>query len=276
MHFSEKLAHAITTKNSCLMLGLDPNWDKLPDFLKQKDDEAITKAVVFQKFCELMIDACQDYICGVKIQMAYFEVLGCAGIKAVENLIKYARTKELIVLMDAKRGDIGSTCEAYSEAYLGNSTLSGDAVTVNPFLGDDGLRPFYKKGPEKGSFVLVKTSNPSGSQYQKNIYKQIAKDVESAGIKSKNGWSHLGAVVGATNGKEIKIARDLMPSTWILAPGIGAQGGSLEDVLSIRDKKGLGVLIPMSRSILYASSGENFLEAARQEVKKMWDLQQIV
>ena len=97
--------------------------------------------------------------------------------------------------------------------------------------------------------------------------------MESAGIKSKNGWSHLGAVVGATNGKEIKIARDLMPSTWILAPGVGAQGGNLEDVLKIRDKNGFGVLIPMSRSILYASDSEDFLEAAQQEVKKMWKAQ---
>lgn len=275
MHFSDKLADIIKTKNSCLMLGLDPNWDKLPSFLKQREDEALTKAVVFQKFCELMIDACEDYVCGVKIQMAYFEVLGCPGIRAVENIIIYAQEKNLVVLIDAKRGDIGSTCEAYAEAYLGNSTLSGDAVTVNPFLGSDGLEPFYKKGPEKSTFVLVKTSNPSGSQYQEKIYKKIAKDVEIAGTKSKNGWSHLGAVVGATNGKEIQIARELMPSTWVLAPGIGVQGGKMKDVLAIRDKAGLGVLIPVSRSILYASDGEDFIEAAQVEIKKMWKLQKI-
>jgi len=275
MHFSDKLAAAIKAKNSCIMLGLDPNWEKLPAHIKQKDDNEMTQAVVFQKFCELMIDACEAKICGVKIQMAYFEVLGAAGIMAVQNLIAYAKAKDLVVLIDAKRGDIGSTCEAYAKAYLGDGPLGADSITVNPFLGSDGLEPFYNYGPEKGSFVLVKTSNPSGSQYQAPIYEQIAKDVEVAGNKASNGWSHLGAVVGATNGAEIAQARELMPSTWILAPGIGAQGGKTEDVLAIRDKDGLGVLIPVSRSVLYASDGKDFLEAATAEVENLWEAQKV-
>lgn len=275
MHFSDKLAAAIKIKNSCLMLGLDPNWEKLPAHLKQKNDCEMTQSVVFQKFCELMIDACEDNICGVKIQMAYFEVLGAAGIMAVQNLITYAANKGLVVLIDAKRGDIGSTCAAYAKAYLGNGPLGADSVTVNPFLGADGLDPFYAYGPEKGAFVLVKTSNPSGSQYQASIYEQIAKDVESAGKRSENGWSHLGAVVGATNGEAIAQARSLMPSTWILAPGVGTQGGKIEDVLAIRDEDGLGVLIPVSRSVLYASSDENYLKAAQSEIENLWESQKI-
>lgn len=268
MHFSDRLAAIIQKKNSCLMLGLDPNWDLIPGSFKE-GDSLEEKAAVYERFCLKRLHECQEYICGVKIQMAYFEALGSAGIKAVENIIAHigGHHEDLIIMMDAKRGDIGSTCEAYSEAFLGNSPLAGDAITVNPYLGSDGLQPFYEYGPTKSTFVLVKTSNPSSHEYQANIYADVARNLSIAGNLGDCGWSNVGAVVGATNGTAIKEAREYMPNNWILAPGVGAQGGSMDDVLSIRDEDGLGVLIPISRGILYAddpaATAKEYWEAQR-------------
>jgi len=267
MHFSDRLAGIIQRKNSCLMLGLDPNWEKLPAKYKA-DDSLAGKARAYEAFCLDRLHDCQEYVCGVKIQMAYFEALGSIGIKIVENIIRHIRDQHenLIIMIDAKRGDIGTTCEAYSQAFLGSGPLSGDAVTVNPFLGEDGLKPFYDYGTAKSTFVLVKTSNPSSHQYQANIYQDIARDLELAGKKGECGWSHLGAVVGATNEAGIAACRELLPHTWILAPGIGAQGGSMEDVMAIRDQNGLGVIVPISRAVLYA-------EDPKEAMRELWEAQ---
>lgn len=266
MNFSKKLEIAIKKKKSCLMLGLDPNPQKIPPFFEKTAHGA-------QEFCEKILEKTEKFICGIKIQMAYFEVFGKEGIEAVENLIRIAKQKELVVLIDGKRNDIGSTCEAYAEAYLGNGVLAADALTVSPFLGSDGILPFVKncEKNDRGIFVLVKTSNPSAQEFQQPISDLIAQKIEDWGksTKADNEFSSIGAVVGATNGIELKKFRDLMPHTWILAPGIGAQGGKIEDVL-ITQKKGLGVLIPVSRGILYASNGKDFAEKAAESAEKLW------
>lgn len=274
MNFSEKLEAAVKAKNSCLMLGLDPNLDKMP----AKFEKNIGGVY---EFCKEMIDGLEDLVCGIKIQMAYFEVFGHQGIAAVEKLIIDAKKKNLIVLIDGKRNDIGSTAEAYAEAYLGDGGLSGDALTVNPLLGTDGILPFIKYCEEKGKgiFVLVRTSNPSAMEFQGGegeLSVRIAEKVEEWNIttqSAKNNFSSVGAVLGATLPEGmLPFFREEMPHAWFLCPGVGAQGGSMEEVLKCR-KHGLGVLVPVSRSVLYASSGDDYIKAAREEMQKMWEMQ---
>jgi len=303
MHFSDRLAAIIKKKDSCLMLGLDPNWDLIPDNFKEGYTLA-KKAEVYEKFCLERLHQCQKYVCGVKIQMAYFEALGSVGIKAVENIIAHIRDhdEDLIIMMDAKRGDIGATSEAYASSLLsGESPLGGDCVTVNPYMGSDSVVPFISSWlaprPSKALFVLVRTSNPSAAEFQPQIFKDVSAKIEEWGqttrevrretsnlqnqsgdifeyergnfeVEKMHKWSRVGAVVGATNQKELLECRELMPHTWILAPGVGAQGGNMDDVMAIRDEDGLGVLIPISRAVLYA-------EDSAATVKEYWEAQRL-
>ena len=274
MNFSEKLEAIVRKKDSCLVLGLDPNFDLMPAHIP-KSPEGIFL------FCKEIIDACEDKVCGVKIQMAYFEVLGAKGILIVEQLLEYARNKGLITIVDGKRNDIGSTADAYAKAYLEEGPLAADALTVNAYLGDDGILPFVKRCEDngRGIFVLVRTSNPSAAeiQDQKEVSIIIAEKVEEWNISTqseKNNFSAVGAVVGATNPDALKFFREEMPHAWILAPGVGAQGGAMEDVLVVR-KDGLGVLVPVSRAVLYASDGKDYAEKAREEIESLWEQQKI-
>lgn len=301
MHFSDKLAAVIKAKNSCLMLGLDPNWgnEKFPAHLKT-GESLQEKADIYEQFCCDMIDRCAKRVCGIKIQMGYFEALGSVGVKAVENIIAYTRDKYplekdnevnpkgLIIMMDAKRGDIGSTSEAYAQAFLGDeSPLSGDCVTVAPYMGADSIVPFDEIAEKnnKGVFVLAKTSNDTSSQVQdvklesgytvaeswSNALEFVSQNTKSLNHK----YSFHGAVVGATHPDDLPKFRKILKSCWMLCPGVGAQGGKIEDVLAIRDEDGLGVLIPVSRSVLYASGGEDYLEAAKVEIEKLWEAQKM-
>ena len=282
MHFSDRLAQVITDKDSCLMLGLDPNWEKLPESFK-KGDSLAGKADSYEAFCIDRINQCAPYICGIKIQMGYFEALGSVGVKAVESLIAYTKKNhpELIIMMDAKRGDIGSTSEAYAEAFLGdNSPLAGDCVTVAPYMGFDSVSPFYQKASnhEKAVFILAKTSNPSSKEIQNlktgwkfmTVAERWADRFQflSSVYKKDKRYGNYGIVVGATHPKELIKFRKIAPSCWILAPGVGAQGGKLEDVLKIRDADGLGIIIPISRAVLYADDpGAN--------MKDFWETQKM-
>jgi len=297
MHFSDRLAGVIKDKNSCLMLGLDPNWEKLPASLTEGFSPQLevgerlqVKADIFEAFCTNMVNACAEFVCGIKIQMGYFEALGSVGVKAVENIIGYTRLNhpELIIMMDAKRGDIGSTSEAYAQAFLGaESPLSGDCVTVAPYMGNDSIIPFdaLARANFKGIFILAKTSNPSSNQIQNielkdgyTVAEKWSKGMESVSQNSKNPnqkYGFIGAVVGATHPDELPKFRKILKSCWMLCPGVGAQGGKIEDVLAIRDEDGLGVLIPVSRSVLYASSGEDYLKAAQAEIESLWAAQKI-
>jgi orotidine-5'-phosphate decarboxylase len=274
-NFSDRLSAAVQAKNSCMMLGLDPNIEKMPALFSRDAKGA-------QEFCAKMMVATHDLICGVKIQMAYFEQFGSAGIKAVEELLALAKSLELITMIDGKRNDIGSTADAYAKAYLENGPLSADCMTVNPLLGTDGIQPFIKRceANGRGIFVLVRTSNPSALEFQGGEYemsRKIAEKVEEWNITTQspeNMLSSVGAVIGATiEPAFLKFFREEMPHSWFLCPGVGAQGGSIQAVKDVQ-VDGLGVLVPVSRSVLYASDGKDFAETGRavlQDMLNAWD-----
>ncbi len=272
MNFSEKLESVVKDKKSCLLLGLDPNLEKLPAGLPKTPEGVFV-------FCKSMIDSCEKFICGIKPQMAYFEVLGAKGILVLEQLLAYAKEKELLTIIDGKRNDIGSTAEAYASAYLGDGPLGGDALTVNAYLGDDGILPFVQKCEEngRGIFVLVRTSNPSAAEIQDKteVSVAIAEKVEEWNVSTqspKNMFASVGAVIGATQPEALKFFREEMPHAWFLCPGVGVQGGNMEDVLAVR-KKGIGVLVPISRAVLYASEEKDFAEKGAEVMQEFWETQ---
>ena len=220
-------------------------------------------AAAYKAFCCGIIDVVADLVPAVKPQAAFFEQLGPAGCAALADVVRYARSRNLVVVMDAKRGDIGSTAMAYASAYLGESSPWGaDALTVNPYLGDDSLTPFVDQATQHdaGIFVLVKTSNPGGKLFQdlessgQKIHEYVADHVESLAAQTAGecGYGVVGAVVGATYPEELAALRERMPHTWFLVPGFGSQGGTAEDVMGGYDTSGLGAIINSSRAIIFA------------------------
>jgi orotidine-5'-phosphate decarboxylase len=268
--FCDRLAEVVQQKKSCLMLGLDPNTEKMPDHF-----EATPAGI--EQFCKEAVDAVEDLICGIKIQMAYFEIFGSEGIAVVERLLKYCKEKGLITMVDGKRNDIGATSAAYAKAYLApGAPMEADCMTVNPLLGTDGITPFlpYCENNGKGIFILVRTSNPSSKEFQgyEDVCVRIAEKVEDWNISTQSGTTNLasvGAVVGATHSGMVKFFREEMPHAWILAPGVGAQGGKIEAVLEAQ-KNGLGVLIPVSRAVLYADKSKNWALAGRKVMEELF------
>ena len=268
-HFGDRLIAAIKAKQTPLVVGLDPRWDNLPEELK-----AITnRAEAFEKFCRSIIDVVADKVPAVKPQSAFFEQLGPAGVVALGNVVAYARSKGLLTIMDAKRGDIGSTATAYANAYLDRSNSGSwqcDSLTVNPYLGDDSLTPFCEVADEYGAgiFVLAKTSNPGSKSFQekaiegedKKLFELVADHLQSLAVKStgKSGYSNVGAVVGATWPEELAALRRRMPNVIFLIPGFGAQGGSAADVAGGLDEEGLGGVINSSRGIIFAYQRPEF------------------
>lgn len=263
MHFTDRLAGAVSKKNTSVLVGLDPRADRLPEAVAATTDSPQDVAAAYQQFCFDVIDVVADLVPAVKPQAAFFEQLGPHGTQALAAVIKHASDRGLIVLLDAKRGDIGSTAEAYAKAYLGKSSPWGaDALTVNPYLGDDSLTPFMDQAAaqDAGIFVLVKTSNPGGKLFQdqvaedRKIYEHVADHVESLSAKSAGtcGYGLAGAVVGATYPSELEALRKRMPHTWFLVPGFGSQGGTARDVAPAFDSNGLGALINSSRAIIFA------------------------
>ncbi len=275
MNFSEKLEAAILKKRSFLMLGLDPDPAKFPEGISHDAKGAL-------EFCTEILKSVHDLVCGVKIQMAYFEQFGAEGIVAVEKLLVLAKEKGLITLIDGKRNDIGPTAAAYAKAYFSKgSPLECDAITINPLLGTDSILPFLKYCEEdgKGIFVLVRTSNPSAVEFQggeAEISLRIAEMVEAWNVTTqseKNMFTAVGAVIGATIEPEfLKFFREEMPHTWFLCPGVGAQGGSMEAVKDVQ-VNGLGVIVPVSRSVLYASKGKDYAKATRVEMENFYQQQ---
>lgn len=250
MSWKERLEREIMTKQSLLVVGLDPMPNYLPGFLEGED---MPEKIV--QFNQLVIDAVYDQCVAVKPQSAYYEVYGSKGIDALEKTIAYAKSKGLLVILDAKRGDIGTTCEAYAKAYLTNGPLCVDALTIHPYLGRDGLLPFITEARknEKGVFVLVKTSNPSSGDLQdlevktqNKVYEQVAKMV-----KELDNGTTVGVVVGGTYPEEAASIRQILPDAYFLVPGYGAQGAKGQDLVSFYDKNGVGALISASRSIIY-------------------------
>jgi orotidine-5'-phosphate decarboxylase len=292
-HFADKINAQILLKKSPIVLGVDPNFDLLPEHMRPRYLEKYEINGKLWDFVKPVLDATHDLVCGVKFQSAYFEQFGSWGVRILAKSVQYAKSLGLIVIMDAKRGDIGSTSDAYAKAYLNSkstfknfdftSYLDSDAVTVNPFLGLDTMDNFVEASKQgKGVFVLVKTSNPGSGFIQnamigdKNVSDKLAEFVSDQGDLSigKSGYSNLGAVVGATKVEESLHLRKIMKRNIILAPGIGAQGANVEDIKKLMDKDGLGVIIPISRGITYPKleEGQDWIAEVRKNCQMYVDM----
>lgn len=266
MTFLTKLEASIEKNNSLLCIGLDPDIDKLPKHLLNDPDPLFS-------FNKAIIDSTHDLVCVYKPQSAHYEKLGPKGMQSLENTIQYLQQNypHIPVVFDAKRGDIGSTAEEYAKAAF--DYYKFDAITVNPFMGRDALEPFLIRA-EKGVIILCRTSNPSSSDFQdllvngKPLYVQIASKI----IEWHNTYHNCLMVIGATYPNELKVIRSMTPDIFFLVPGIGAQGGDLEKTLEyglMKNKSGL--IIHSSRAILYASAGDDFADAAKEEATKLRD-----
>jgi len=268
--YSTRLHAAIRRTGNSIVVGLDPRLDWLPP-----DVITATPAKSFERFCLRLIDVVAPLVPAVKPQAAFFEEYGPAGCLALANVIAYARSKGLIVICDAKRGDIGSTAEAYARAYLAGADphaaiWQADALTVNPYLGSDTLDPFVKVAVERGAgvYVLVRTSNPGAGTFQDRLtdgqplYRRVAEVVEqlSARDADAEGYGPVGAVVGATYPQELAALRRAMPHVPLLIPGYGSQGGTAADVAAAFDERGLGALINNSRGINFAYRQQPYAE----------------
>ncbi|UCD03407.1 MAG: orotidine-5'-phosphate decarboxylase [Candidatus Aenigmatarchaeota archaeon] len=280
-NFADRLMNAVESKQNPSIIGLDSDFTKLPDYLKRgtvTSPEAAANAML--RFNKVIIDSIKDVVPAVKIQSAFYEIYGAVGIKAFWESANYAKSKGLLVIADVKRGDIGSTSKAYSDAYLGkNSEIDG--ITINPYLGSDGVLPFVESAKEngKGIFVLVKTSNPSSGEIQdlscegKTVYETVAELVSGwgRGIVGSRGYSSVGAVVGATHPEEAAKLRKIMPSAIFLVPGYGAQGGGARDVVPCFNKDGHGAIVHSARAVIFArrKGKDDFGVAARQAALKM-------
>ncbi len=303
MNFSDKLAKAIREKNNPTVMGLDPKLEYIPGHIREQavkvsrnPFQAAAESIAAFNFA--LMDAVADIVPAVKPQLAYYELYGTEGLRAFDLTCRYAREKGLLVIADGKRNDIGSTAEAYSGAFLGRTVLDGagevpvfdaDALTVNGYLGEDGIKPFLKDCDKhgKGIFVLVKTSNPSSGQLQdlmlsdgRAIYEMMGDLVNDWGASHNGicGYSSVGAVVGATYPRQLEEMRRRMPHTWILVPGYGAQGGKADDVAKAFGADGLGAIVNASRSLMCAWQQDawktshretEFAEATRAEAIRM-------
>jgi orotidine-5'-phosphate decarboxylase len=265
--FGDRVAAAVDTKRSQLVVGLDPRPELLPVELRgdiHRSRAAAADAV--GRFCRGLIDAVAPYVIGVKAQLAYFETLGADGVRAFEDVCDYARAANLVVIADAKRGDIGSTARAYADAYLErreDMPPPVDALTVSPYLGSDSIEPFLAACRRSGNgiFCLVKTSNAGSADLQdaalsdgRRLWHQVAELVDAWGqdLVGERGLSSVGAVVGATYPRAVAEARKLMPQAILLLPGIGAQGGTPADVARAFTSGPASALVPVSRSVIYA------------------------
>ena len=296
----DRLIENIVKMQNPTVAGLDPKLDYVPESIKTKCFEKYGKtlegaAAALFEFNKALIDALYDIVPAVKPQAAYYEMYGWQGVKALCDTIAYAKSKGMFVITDGKRNDIGTTMEAYAMAHLGHTDVAGesidafgaDALTVNGYLGTDGIKPLAKicDSDDKGIFVLVKTSNPSSGELQdmkletnESVYEHMGKMCESWGedLMGKHGYSAVGAVVGATYPEQLGEMRAKLPHTFFLVPGYGAQGGGADDVKNAFDENGLGAIINSSRGIMCAwkkqgLTEEDFAVAARKEAERMRD-----
>ena len=293
----KRLIEKIAQMQNPSVVGLDSLLDYIPQHIK--DEKFATYVDTFDaaaqsilEYNKAIIDQICDIVPAVKPQAAYYEMYSWQGMWALCETVKYAQEKGMIVIMDGKRNDIGSTMQAYAKAHLGTSTVNGkelsafgsDMLTVNGYLGSDGVNPLLPICDEqdKGIFVLVKTSNPSSGELQdqkigdKSIYETMGAMCEQWGSQTENnyGYSRVGAVVGATYPEQLAEMRQKMPHTFFLVPGYGAQGGGANDVAGAFDKNGLGAIVNSSRAILTAwkkagTDGKDFAEQARKAALAM-------
>ena len=281
MNAIDKLIEKIKETNNPTVMGLDPRYDMIPEVVRKKYSnnlEGISKTIL--EYNKELIDNTYDIIPAIKPQLAFYEMFGIEGMKAFKETCKYAKEKGMIVIADAKRGDIGSTAKGYSNAYLGQTPIAEekisvfdniDFITVNPYLGVDSIKPFVEDCAEyeKGIFVLVKTSNPSSRELQdlklengETVYEHVANLVEEWGeeLRGKYGYSSVSAVVGATYPQQLKGIREKAPHTYFLIPGYGAQGGKANDIALGFDSNGLGGIVNASRSLMCAYKSDKWKE----------------
>lgn len=296
-----RLIEKIQQTGAPIVVGLDPMLQYVPEHIRQKayaelgeTPEGAAEAV--WQYNKGIVDAVWDLIPAVKPQVAMYEQFGVPGMAAFQKTVDYCKEKGLVVIGDVKRGDIGSTSEAYAVGHLGRVQVGSrfragfgeDFATVNPYLGSDGVKPFLKvcREEKKGIFVLVKTSNPSSGEFQdrlvdgKPLYQLVGEQVREWGaacMPESGRYSYVGAVVGATYPEQGKLLRKVMPNTFILVPGYGAQGGRGADLVHFFNEDGLGAIISSSRGIIaayqqeqYASYGEQaYADASRAAVLAM-------
>ncbi|MDQ7778547.1 MAG: orotidine-5'-phosphate decarboxylase [Planctomycetota bacterium] len=288
-HFADGLFRKVNEKKSIVIVGIDPRFDLLPSSLKRGARGRAGRAKAFLRFGKGIIDASARHAVGVKVQVAFYEALGPEGMVAFAATLAYARRRRMVTIADVKRGDIGSTAEAYAEAYLSSrSGFEADAVTLNPLLGTDSVEPFVRAAAEhgRGLFFLVKTSNPSSADFQnlavardtgaacggsrgggcgaidsvaaregqEPMYMAIARKVAAWGAPhvGKSGYSLVGSVVGATHPREASAIRGIAPRSVFLVPGYGAQGGGIEGVRACLNPDGKGAVVAAARSVIFA------------------------
>ena len=294
-----QLIEKIQKTKAPICVGLDPMLSYVPEHIQaaafeQYGETLEGAAEAIWQFNKEIVDHTFDLIPSVKPQIAMYEQFGIEGLKVYKRTVDYCKEKGLVVIGDAKRGDIGSTSAAYAAGHIGSvqvgsktySAFDTDFLTVNPYLGTDGVKPFVDvcNSHDRGLFVLVKTSNPSSGEFQdrlidgRPLYEWVAEKVGEWGNASMDGeYSNVGAVVGATYPEMSRILRNLMPHTYFLVPGYGAQGGTAEDLKHCFNKDGLGAIVNSSRGIIAAYKqekykkfgAENFAEASRQAVIDM-------
>ena len=295
----KKLVDKIVETNAPIVVGLDPMMSYIPEHITKKAFDEFGEtlegaAEAIWQYNKGIIDTTYDLIPAVKPQIAMYEQFGVPGLVAFDKTVKYAKEKDLVVIGDVKRGDIGSTSAAYATGHLGKvqigsksySTFDEDFATVNPYLGTDGIKPFVDvcKEEKKGIFILVKTSNPSSGEFQdrmidgRPLYEWVGEKVAEWGADCMGDeYSYIGAVVGATYPEMGKVLRKIMPKSYILVPGYGAQGGQGKDLVHFFNEDGLGAIVNSSRGIIaayqqekYARFGaENFADASRAAVLDM-------
>lgn len=278
-NFADRLAAACRRVKNPVVVGLDPRFEQLPPSLKHginPQDRAAVAAAYARFGCEI-IDVVATLVPAVKPQLAFYEQLGVPGMQALREIVDHARRANLLVILDGKRNDIGTTAEAYADGMLGaDSAWGGDALTVSPYLGRDSLEPFVNTAAARdaGLFVLVKTSNPGGGQFQdrpatpadggdvKTIYRLVADEIErmSAATCGSSGYGIVGSVVGATYPEQMSELRAAMPHSIFLVPGYGAQGGSARDCAAAFDTAGLGAVVNNSRGIIFAHAKKPYAE----------------
>lgn len=294
-----KLVSKIKKCEAPIVVGLDPMLDYIPEHIMKQAFAAYGETIegvaeALWVYNKGLVDAIHDVTPAVKPQIAMYEQFGIEGLKVYHKTIEYCKSKDLVVIADIKRGDIGSTSAAYATGHLGKITLGGkiyrgfdsDFATINPYLGSDGVQPFIDvcKEENKGLFILVKTSNPSSGEFQdrlidgRPLYELVGEKVAEWGRQQMgDAYSYVGAVVGATYPEMGKVLRELMPKTYILVPGYGAQGGKGKDLVHFFNQDGLGAIVNSSRAIIaaykqkeYASFGATaYADAARQALIDM-------
>ncbi len=298
----DKLIRKIQKTNAPIVVGLDPMLSYVPEHIQQAafaqyGETPAGAAEAIWQYNKGIVDAVCDLIPAVKPQIAMYEQFGIEGLKAFQKTVDYCHEKDLVVIGDVKRGDIGSTSAAYATGHLGKvqigsrsyATFDEDFATVNPYLGTDGIKPFVDvcKEENKGIFILVKTSNPSSGEFQdrlidgRALYEYVGEKVAEWGTDCMGdcGYSAVGAVVGATYPEQGRILRKLMPKSFILVPGYGAQGGQGKDLVHFFNEDGLGAIVNSSRGIIaaykqdkYKDQGitpENYADASRLAVEDM-------